>query len=218
MKTLLIIGAVTGLVAAGVYEGKLTNRWGDSAEVANRASRLQGVPGTFGDWVSTDREMDPNIQRVAGAAGYVDRNYRNTRTGEVMDVLMLSGPSGSIAAHTPDVCYAGIGFAMKEAAPVKRYLDAGAAGSVSYWSARFDKDAPGESPLLVNWAWGVDGDWSASEAPRRDYMLHQSLYKLYVTRRVPLTDRNAVQSAASVESFLKEFVPVVKTALAAPTD
>ena len=210
LKILIIIGAVGGLVAAGVVEGMRSNRWGDSAEIKNSATRLTAIPSRVGHWVAIEeRTMDPQIQRIAGAVGYVDRCYRNENTGEIVDVLLLSGTTGSIAAHTPDICFQGLGYSMKESAPVRRTLSVPDGMSVSYWSARFEKDQPGSPSLLVNWAWGVNGDWSAADAPRREFLLHQSLYKLYVTRRVS-SDRDA---AEDVEGFLKEFVPAVKTVL-----
>src|SRR5262245_24191864 len=104
MKAVLIVFAVVGLVAAGVLEGMRTNRWGASEEVKTVAERLTKVPGAFGEWTSKDAVMDPNIMKVAGATGYVDRTYTNGVTGETLGVLILSGPSGPIGAHTPDIC------------------------------------------------------------------------------------------------------------------
>jgi len=216
LKALLIVFAVVGLVAAGVVEGMRTNRWGNSGEIQSAAARFANVPPRLGHWQSADRVMDPAIQKIAGAAGYLDRMYTNAKTGESVDVLMLSGPTGPIAAHTPDICYAGIGYAMKDVSPVRRAVAADGT-TFTYWSARFEKESsPNVPALLVCWAWGVDGDWSASDAPRRDYLTRQSLYKLYVTRTVPASDKDATRAAESVNDFLKEFLPTVKTALAAP--
>jgi len=216
LKSILILGAVAGLVVAGVVEGLRTNRWGESEGAATATAGLTAIPASFGDWVSTDRKMDPRIQRIAGATGYMDRHYRNQKTGQVVDVLMLCGPSGSIAAHTPDICFAGIGYAMKEPTPVRRNLSVPSMEPMTYWSARFEKDGPNYPTLLVNWAWGVHGEWSASEAPRREFMLQHSLYKLYVTKRVAETDKDAIQAAAAVDMFMTEFLPRVKVALAEP--
>lgn len=211
VKAILIGLAAIGLVTVGIYEGQWTNRWGDSSALAVAAARLERIPAEFNDWVGTSRTMDPLVQRVAGAVGYVDRNYRHRLTGASVDVLLLCGPSGSIAAHTPDVCFAGVGYTMRQAAPVKRFLPG--SNSISYWSARFEKASPSDPALLVNWAWGVDGDWSASETPRKDFMLQQALYKLYTTARIPFHDSDGTETATKVDAFLKEFLPLVKNAL-----
>ena len=76
LKPLVILVAVGGLVAAGTVEGLRTNRWGASEDVRAAAARLAAVPAQAGPWRGGgDRVMDPQVVRVAEAAGYVDRTY-----------------------------------------------------------------------------------------------------------------------------------------------
>ena len=142
--------------------------------------------------------------RVAEADGYLQRSYRSGKTGAELTVLLLSGPSGPIGAHTPEYCYAGNGFA-RVGESVKRT----AAGS-SYWSVRFERPAPPRDPLRVCRMWGTDGDWEASENPRLG--LKAALYKLYVVRAEPVAPK--VGDPDPVQDFLGEFLPEVKRALA----
>jgi hypothetical protein len=124
---------------------------------------------------------------------------------------MLCGPAGPIAAHSPEYCYAGLGF--KQVGGSARRAMEFAGGHATYFDAKFDKAATGEPPLQVCWAWGVDGDWVAADAPRREFALRTVLYKLYVTRHLPAGD---AKTADPVPAFLASFLPEVKKALANP--
>ncbi len=213
-KGLLIALAAGLVVVVAVLEGKNSNRWGSSEDGLAAAARLERIPGEFGDWSSTEAPLDPKILKVAEAVGCVSRIYTNRKTGERIDVLLLSGPSGPIGAHTPDVCYGGLGYGICGREQRKSLtLETGQA--VSLWDARFEKKATGDEPLRVLWAWGVDGDWEATANPRRDFALQGSLYKLYVVRREEPTDRTRARDSRSgpLDGFLLEFLPRVKTAL-----
>jgi hypothetical protein len=212
---LVIAVAVAILVGAALFEGWRTNRWGPSEDIRAVAARLDAVPREVGPWVATaDTPLDPKIVRIAEAVGYIARTYRHRDTGAQVDVLMLCGPSGPIAAHTPDVCYAGNGFKMVggRARKTLPLPDGTAAG---YWSARFEREVSSDDALRVCWAWGVDGHWDASESPWGEYALRQYLYKLYVTRRAaPTADTDRATSPDPIEEFLTVFLPEARKVLA----
>lgn len=208
MKALLVGAAAAMLAGAGVVEGWRSGRWASEDRTA-AAAKLQVIPLRAGDWVGTDLPIDPKLIRVAEASGHIQRVYRNERTGEVVTVLMLCGPSGPIGAHTPEYCYAGLGFTQAGASSRKAMEFDG--GHATYFAARFEKPGAGETPLQVCWAWGVDGDWVASESPRRDFALRNVLYKLYVNRPASTDPKN---TADPVPAFLAAFLPEVKKVLA----
>jgi hypothetical protein len=213
LRFLVIAAAVGVLVGAALFEGARTNRWGDAEDVRAAAAKLDGVPREVGPWSSTENPIAPKILRVAEAVGHVSRTYRNRDTGAQVEVLLLCGPSGPIAAHTPDVCYAGNGYKMVGRRS-RMTLPAAGGTAATYWSARFEKEATDDA-LRVCWAWGVDGTWEASESPWGEYALRPALYKLYVTRRAAATaDADRETNPDPVEEFLTAFLPEVKKALA----
>jgi hypothetical protein len=216
LRPVLIVAAVAALAVAGVVEGVRSNRWGEPADLRAAADRLNTVPAVFGTWTSTDQPMPEKVLKVAEAIGHVSRVYRDSRTGAEVSVLLLCGPAGPIASHTPDVCYAGNGFTM-QGRQVPRTISLPGGSAASYWTARFAKDGPGEQPLEVSWAWGTDGDWEAAENPRRDLALKPALYKLYVARSIPPGAQTP--AADPVAEFLSAFLPEVKKVLspAAPS-
>src|SRR5690242_12572027 len=109
-RVLVILLAVGVVVAVAVAEGLRSNRWGESEDVKAAAARLERVPREFGQWVGHDYPLEPRIVERAEAAGYVNRVY-TSKTGEQITVMLLCGLSGPIGAHTPDVCYGGLGYA-----------------------------------------------------------------------------------------------------------
>ena len=212
-RSLMIYGAVAVLVAAGVFEGMRTNRWGQSDDMKASVARLAGVPAAFGDWTSTEQPIDQKVLKVAEATGNVSRVYTNRRTGNTVVLLILCGPPGPIGAHTPDICYAGIGFDM-DGKEERRTVPVPDGKQATYWTAKFQRQTTGEQQLRVAWAWGIDGDWQAATAPRREFVLRSALYKIYVSRATSPADREANPPVDRIQEFLADFLPEVKKALA----
>jgi hypothetical protein len=200
--------AIAGLAAAALVEGSLTGRWGASADLRAASAKLDGVPKAFGDWTSDESPIADKVLQVAEATGHVSRVYRHSKNRAELSVLLLCGPSGPIGAHTPEVCYAGNGFARTGSAD-KKVLALPGGATASYWSARFEKAAdPGAAPLRVCWMWGTGGDWEAATNPRLG--LRSALYKLYVVRSEP---QPTVGETDPVTEFLTAFLPEVKKAI-----
>ncbi|MBN9522462.1 exosortase-associated EpsI family protein [bacterium] len=211
-RAALVLLGLGALVAAAVVEGVRSNRWGVPDDLKAAAARLDRVPAAFGDWTGTEVPIEQKVLDRAEAVGAVSRIYKNKQSGAVVSVLLLCGPAGPIGSHTPDICYAGLGYQM--VGGEARRTVAPPAGPASYWSARFAKDAadPGQE---VCWAWGADGTWSASDSPRREFVLHTVLYKLYASRGLAHTAaaRPGATEPDPIHDFLAEFLPVLRTAL-----
>lgn len=213
-RFLVIAVAVAILVGAALFEGVRTNRWGPTEDIKAAAAKLDALPRQVGPWVAAaDTQLDPKIVRVAEAVGYAARAYQHRETGATVELLILCGPSGPIAAHTPDVCFAGRGFKMA-GGRARRTLPLPDGTAPSYWSARFEREATGDDAMRVCWAWGLDGNWEASESPWGEYALRPYLYKLYLTRRAAQTaDADRATNPDPVEEFLTAFLPEAKKVL-----
>lgn len=211
----LVVGAVVLLVAAGVVEGVLSYRWGATGDATAAAKRLDGVPAAFGPWTSTESPIEKKILDRAEAIGSVSRVYKNRATGTEVSVLLLVGPAGPIGAHTPDICYAGLGYKMV-GGEATRGIKLADGSTQTYWDGRFEK--PDGGGILVSWAWGTDGNWAAATAPRRQFVDHTVLYKLYVSRGLTPAERagRPADGKDPTQEFLTDFLPEVKRTLAAP--
>jgi hypothetical protein len=207
LRLFLIVAALGVLIAAAVLEGIRSNRWGASQDLQAAASKLQKVPSAFGDWTGTDNPVDEDILKKAEAVGSISRVYENRKDRTKISILLLCGRSGPIGAHTPDICYAGLGYKMA-GRELKQTI-----GDSSYWTGRFEKPS-GEGSLMVSWAWSVDGNWQAADQPRVAFVGHDVLYKLYATRGLTTEEKFGTASKTDpTATFLTDFLPVVKTAL-----
>ena len=206
-RAALVVLGLGVLVAAAVFEGIRSNRWGVPDDLKAAAARVDRIPAAFGDWTSVEVPVDRKILERAESVGSLSREYRNPKTGSVVSVMVLCGPAGPIASHTPDICYAGLGFRM--AGGERKKTVETPAGAASYWSARFDK-GDNDPGIEVNWAWGVDGTWVAAGSPRLDFAGRGVLYKIYATRSLRAS---GAPDADPVHDFLTDFLPVLRTAL-----
>src|SRR5262249_6140056 len=83
---------------------------GTNVSAEQRALLLEKVPKNIGDWHGVDMETDANVRKTAGAIGAVSRAYRNSRTGEQVDLWLIVGHARDVSFHTPDICYPASGF------------------------------------------------------------------------------------------------------------
>ena len=211
-RGLVILIAAALIVTFAAVEGIRSNRWGAGDDQRAAAARLERIPARFGDWTSSEVPIEPKILKIAEADGAVSRLYTNRKTGERFTVLLLCGPSGPIGAHTPDICYGGLGYRCV-GKPVPQRVVIGTEAT-SFWTARFEKPTPSDEPLRIFWAWGVDGTWKASTAPRTEFALRNSLYKLYVVTPERAERSTTATAVDATVGFLKEFLPLVRQALA----
>jgi hypothetical protein len=205
-RAALVVLGLGVLVAAAVFEGVRSNRWGVPDDLKAAADRVERIPPGFGDWTSVEVPVDRKILERAEAVGSVSREYRNPKTGSVVSVMVLCGPAGPIASHTPDICYAGLGYKMNGREEKKTI------GEATYWSARFDK-GDADPGIEVNWAWGAAGTWVAASSPRLDFAGHGVLYKIYATRGLRAAAPTRTPEPDPVHDFLTEFLPVLRTSL-----
>jgi hypothetical protein len=209
---LIVFLAAGAVVGVAIIEGIRSNRWGANEDLQVAAVRLQAIPCDFGNWVSVDSPLDEKIVRIAEAVGYISRNYLNRKNGERFDVLLLCGPSGPIGAHTPEACYTGLGYSCN-VKPTRKDVHLPNGVHSSFWTARFEKISATEKPLMVYWAWSVDGDWDATTNPRADFALRPALYKLYIVYVDPSEKVGSDSNQDAIMPFLNEFLPLVKIAL-----
>lgn len=209
---LIAIVAAGAIVAVAIVEGIRTNRWGASEDITAAAGKLERIPMNIGPWEGTDTPIDDKSYRVSEAVGSVSRSYVNSKIGERVNVLLLCGPTGPIAAHTPDVCYRGMGFTC-QGKPNRKSLVLPSNLSASFWTARFEKKSLNDVAEKIYWAWSTNGDWEAVNEPRTDFALRSVLYKLYLTRADGPVNQAHDSRKDPIDLFLEDFAPIVKTVL-----
>lgn len=196
----LIVGFVV-VAAAAADHGWRTDRWGKPADVAEAAARLDLLPKKIGDWESEEVPLDARQMQAAEVAGYVSRNYKNRRTGVLVQLLIICGRPGPVAVHTPDICYAGAGYELRGAVHKHKATDA------ELYTCLFEKPGLVPDPLRILWTWTTDGVGCAPDNPRFHFARADALYKVYLIRHTTRVD-DPVQDDPALE-----FLSVLQTEL-----
>ncbi|MBA4067418.1 MAG: hypothetical protein C0501_27655 [Isosphaera sp.] len=214
---------VVGLVAVaamGFVHGRYTDRWGPSGQLQAAVDRLARVPRTVGSgdeaWVAAaehDVELEEAALARGGITGYLQRRYRNPKTGDEVTALIVCGRGGPISVHTPDVCYANQGYAP-ESIDDRTEVPAADGRPGEFARGRFKlPNAVVPTRLEIHWGWSADGaDWRAPESPRREYSHLPALYKVYVVRE--FASKKGEEADAN-RRFLAVALPEFRRALSA---
>jgi hypothetical protein len=185
---LLTIG-VGMTVATGFVHGHLTQRWGPVPDLEAAASELEALPRTIGKWQTRSEEELPKlVQQTLSCAGYVNREYVNQQTGQVITVAIIVGPSGPTAVHTPEICYSSRAYSIQ--APRQKSIVTDQIGRAhSFWNLSFSSTDLTMDRLRVYYGWTTDftGIWTASESPRFEFAGERMLYKLQLAAQIPAT-------------------------------
>jgi Protein of unknown function (DUF3485) len=165
---------------------------------------LQSLPMTLGHWyVPEQREetLEPEIQSALNCTDFLRRHYVDERTGVVVEVLILYGPS--TIAHFPEVCYPGSGYRLVEG-PTARTFAIGAQPA-SFNSLVFVKGEGGMADRQhVLYALRYDDHWTTNIDYRKLPRL-PGLYKIQLTRRIG--ERERLDVANPCESLLETLLP-----------
>lgn len=204
--------AVLVILVAGVCHGRWTNRWGLASELDASIVNLPKLPLQIGEWKGEDvpmnEEQKQQIALVGGIISSVMRRYVNTRTGESLDLLVVCGPPGPIAAHTPQTCYAGSGYDL-EGTETPYEAKLGPNGEVAeFWKGDFRKvGRVASSGLRIYWSWSPDGVWKADTNPRVTYVSARALYKVYVVNQATMTGEPRESEAGP--QFIRQMLPLL---------
>lgn len=177
---------------------------------------LRELPRTFGDWHVQDgaeKNLDPEIARVAGCTDNLIRSYTNATTGVSLTVLVLFGPAEAVFGHRPEICYPAAGYRMvSEPSPTEVAIDS--LPTAVFRSEAFARER--ESRLgreEVHYSFRHGERWSPDVAQFwKDFRHHPSMFKIQVQRAVSAGEQLEVDNPS--EQFLKMFVPEVELRLA----
>lgn len=178
VRTVPVAAALAVLIGTGLARRRLSDDAGTARALVRAAQELPGrLPASAGAWSGQVTDVDRRGLDRAGIAGLVARRYQNTFTGDEVTAVLVCGPPGPIAAHGPEACYRGLGFAVDSATVRVRVPGSGA----EFWSAGFRGDTPaGPRTLRILWAWRGRGGWSAPDHPRLQFASAGVLDKLYL--------------------------------------
>src|SRR5262245_36343750 len=165
MKTAHLVGAVAIVAIGGVVHGMWTHRWaGDAARDAG-VDLLARVDAPIGDW-QPGPAVAVNERDIPKGTRATSRQFVHEKANKRAVASVTVGVPGVVAAHTPDVCFLGSGYKLKNP-PSKQTLPLPGGGSVKFYVADFEKTtATGTEAVRCRWAWTADGSWHAPDYPR----------------------------------------------------
>ncbi|MHC4875302.1 MAG: exosortase-associated EpsI family protein [Planctomycetota bacterium] len=213
------------LIAGGIVHGMWTGRW-ESADLTGIAERVHDVPKQINDWICIEEGSVSDAElKMAELSSYSMRHYRNQRTGAVVTMLLMCGPTGPVAVHPPTACYAGQGYEQIGETQLHRVALAKHVGDAERGSfqdathhlmtARFRKPGRANSrKARIFWSWTTDGHWSTPASPRLEFAGCSVLFKLYVTHEAH--DLLPLDGTTPGEEFLRELLPAVRNAVFRP--
>jgi len=214
-RTFPFLAAALIALLGGVAYGLRTDRWSISGDLQEAAARVADVPLSFGDWEGHDQKIDRRELAMAGIVGYASRRYENRRDGTAVGVLIVCGRPGPISVHTPDICYAGVGYELAgspDRVPLTYAKPRRAAETM--WADFVKQGAVVPTQMRIFWAWSTGGPWKAPENPRLAHASHGALYKLYVTHETPGPAGPVGEGRGF--AFLQAFLPELDRALTRP--
>jgi len=101
------------LVGGAGYRVFATHFLGLSAKKIVLPVPLAGIPKEIGDWRGEDRDLTPEVVRIAGNDDTVNRVYANAATGEVAGFyIAYSARPRTMVGHRPQVCYTNAGWIL----------------------------------------------------------------------------------------------------------
>jgi hypothetical protein len=211
--TLLMI-ALT--VASGILQGSLSNRWGVSEMQRQAGAMLEACPEKFTVWEMKKAEkLDQNAIDQLEPYGYIQRIYVNRNNGATVSVTVLLGPTGPIAVHTPEVCYAGRNH--EQLGEREKIVIPNGDGNDSVWKTSFRLNGVDAQLQNIYYAWSSGDHWVAAENPRFSYAVEPYLYKIQVSNAVSAGGfGKAPPKADPAIRFLADFFPALKKHLEKP--
>lgn len=198
--------------------------WGANTPAVQCAYLMETeVPREFGDWVGVDRVVSKEILDTAGADGYIDRVYTNTRTNDQVSIWLIVGHFRQVARHTPNICYRAAGYEQLEKESMQK-IDVPDLPTSTFRTAKFTINKDGNQYYQrVFWAWwkpeelkegesaeDINIAWAGPEDPRLKFGFCRALYKLYFTSNSTAEERP--DESVCLE-FAEEFLPIVQDCL-----
>jgi hypothetical protein len=210
MRSLLVVLALAAVIVPGIGHAFWTGRWNVSDEPASSAARLASLPREIEDWESTEQQVDPRQMVKSELAGYLWRDYARRNKSGRLAIFLACGRPGPVSLHTPDICYAAVGFRSQEE-PAKMNVEL-PDSTAEIYSCKFAKQTVTENKeIRIYWSWkAANSNWQAPALPRWTFGGQPVLHKLYVIQ--PLSGPDKVSDDACLQ-FIKTLVPEMQKSL-----
>ncbi len=178
---LIVVAIVSLTIVSGVVQGRFSQRWGPSTDMAAAGKNLKEMPTKFGSWeMRSEEPLAEFVVQTLQCSGFVNRRYHNLDTGRSVHVAIYVGPPGPISAHRPEICYSSQDFETQDKTE-RVEIRSGDKVSGEFWAMTFRTNNVHQNPLRVYYAWSDGGRWQATESPRVTFGGGKLLYKIQLS-------------------------------------
>lgn len=165
---------------------------------------LSQLPDVCGDWEVVERQpLDTGAAELLRCFGSEHRIYRHREKDLVVNAVLLFGPRGPIAVHTPEICFDSVGTELVRDRQAETISTVGDRHQL--WSVQFSQGVSRDPSLEVWYAWSDGGSWQAAKHPR--FWMTDTLYKIQLAGPV------ATGNSQPCREFLEAFLPQVEKVL-----
>lgn len=195
---LLVVVGVT-LVSTFLH-GEATFRWGVPASLLESDQQVKDLPKEIGEWKSSE-DADRLRQEVIdelGVTEYISRIY--ARGQDTLSLLLLSGRTGRLIRHSPEICYGATGNQFLAKPTEVPFSVDGVEHRFRILSVRPASDATGD--FVVVYGFAQNGQFLSPENPRLVYHGTQAIQKIQVLCRAESGKVNEIPEYA--KSFIED--------------
>jgi hypothetical protein len=203
IKPLTYFSVLALVVCGALVHGAVTQRWSVFTPNTEFTNQLHKQEIHFEDWQPSEvpTEMPLNEQSRA-----TSRRYESAGSKRAAVVSLISGIPGSVATHTPDVCYPGSGYKTLRGPRKEEFVLADKRSGTMY-VADFEKKTQTKfDRVRVRWTWTVDGAWVAPDNPRWQFasqLRAPTIYKVYIATPLPdVAEDEVAEDDATTKAFV----------------
>jgi len=198
---------LAALTAASGVAYRVSDRELSAADRDQMVARLRSFSDQIGDWrLRAAPELSEGVVRELHCYGYVNGEYSQRGTPRQAHLLLMLGPAGTMATHTPEVCYGSRDFEIL-GAPSRVDCRDSANRTHQFWLTRVGRRDASAQVLRVYHAWSDNGVWQASEHPRWDFTFAPILGKC----QVAFLESELPHASAEEVKFLSELTTITST-------
>ncbi len=199
------------VIAAAIWQGNQSERWGTFPEMRPFAARLQNMPLVVGAWKGKKMgDLAEDVRQYAGAEGDIHVEYTNTRTGDTVSVFVVCGRFLDMWNHRPDRCYPAGGYELEGEMARETVRFESGKEKAEFETATFVKKDDKSKGTQIYWTWSSDGSWHATDGLedfRKHFSRTRPVFKAYF--QTSLIAKNASTEKGPCIELIKEMLPVM---------
>ncbi|MFN0054093.1 MAG: hypothetical protein ACKV0T_18085 [Planctomycetales bacterium] len=216
-KPSVILGMVALVVTciAGEVVSRVMTSSSSKAELLPAAVQcLEELPKEIGSWkMVKEEELPDDLLERMQPAGYKHRMYRDSKTGQFVDLTLLTGSAIALLSSTPDLYYPDYG--LRDGDPPQQVGVRGSGRDRDEFDRTvYPSDKLASRKLRVMYGWRrAQGHWEAPVNARMRLGMESFLFKVQLASANEVDTSKEGKDRDPLRRFLDQLLPVLDTIL-----